>query len=387
MKRLIRRRTIFHGGFLKSHLWIFWLFTVWVAAWNPVSESDAAEATDDFIQGYVTAILAMSYPGQVGSIQVKNGEVYVEKSRLSEEEKTNLSQAISDIKGVKKVQFLLNEKYPQKVLAAETGKEKTVSLDGSLPVFLPETQLFRPLIAAPRWPRFSASYQRYTKGDLLTDVASVSFGESFSIYRFHGPWQSIMEVGIQAGVFSIFDLDAESFDLINADYRVGIPVSIKKGNFTNMTRIFHQSSHLGDEYVLRGNAAERKNLSYNAFDTLFSYDFPKGLRAYVGGGYLFDRTPSDFEPWYTQVGLEFHSPWSWLNGALSPVAAADIQNWQESGWNTDLSVRAGIQFENPKILGRKLMLLLEYYNGKSPNGQFYESTIEYFGLGLHFFFQ
>jgi len=50
-------------------------------------------------------------------------------------------------------------------------------------------------------------------------------------------------------------------------------------------------------------------------------------------------------------------------------------------------VRAGIQFENPEILGRKLMLLLEYYNGKSPNGQFYESTIEYFGLGLHFFFQ
>ena len=33
------------------------------------------------------------------------------------------------------------------------------------------------------------------------------------------------------------------------------------------------------------------------------------------------------------------------------------------------------------------MLLLEYYNGKSPNGQFYENTIEYFGLGLHFFFQ
>ena len=136
-----------------------------------------------------------------------------------------------------------------------------------------------------------------------------------------------------------------------------------------MTRMFHQSSYLGDGYVLRGNASERKNLSHNAFDTLFSYDFPKGLRAYAGGGYLFDRTPSDFEPWYSQVGLEFRSPWSWLNGALSPVAAADIQNWQESGWNTDLSVRAGIQFENPEILSRKLMLLLEYYdgiNGRAP---------------------
>lgn len=39
-----------------------------------------------------------------------------------------------------------------------------------------------------------------------------------------------MEVGIQAGVFSIFDLDAESYDLINADYTVGVPLSFKKGS-------------------------------------------------------------------------------------------------------------------------------------------------------------
>ena len=159
MKGSGRCKMIFNGGFLKSPLWIFWVFTVWLAAWNPVSESDAAEVTDDFIQGYVTAIVAMSYPGQVGPIQVKNGVVYVEQSRLSEEEKTDLGWVISDIKGVKKVRFILNKKYPQKVLAAETDKEETASLDGSLPVFLPETQLFRPLIAAPRWPRFSASYQ------------------------------------------------------------------------------------------------------------------------------------------------------------------------------------------------------------------------------------
>jgi hypothetical protein len=33
------------------------------------------------------------------------------------------------------------------------------------------------------------------------------------------------------------------------------------------------------------------------------------------------------------------------------------------------------------------MLLFEYYNGKSPNGQFFEQSIEYFGIGLHFFYE
>ena len=81
MKGSGRCEMILNGGFLKSPLWISWVFTIWIAAWNPVSISDAAEATDDFIQGYATAIVAMSYPGQVGSIQVKNGVVYVEQSR------------------------------------------------------------------------------------------------------------------------------------------------------------------------------------------------------------------------------------------------------------------------------------------------------------------
>jgi hypothetical protein len=194
-----------------------------------------------------------------------------------------------------------------------------------------------------------------------------------------------MELGIQAGVFAIFDIDSESFDLINADYFVGIPLTIKKGNVANLTRIFHQSSHLGDEFLLRGQTDERINLSYEGVTSLFSYHLPAGFRFYAGGGYIFHREPTGLDPWSTQAGLEFRSPRLWLNGSLRTVAGMDVQNRQESNWKTDLSVRAGIQSENPDFLSRKLQLLFGYYNGKSPNGQFYESNIEFFSLGLHFF--
>ncbi len=195
-----------------------------------------------------------------------------------------------------------------------------------------------------------------------------------------------MEVGIQAGVFSIFDLGAESLDLVNADYFVAIPLSFKKDNFSALARVFHQSSHLGDEYLLRGQTQERINLSYEGFDTILSYNLPLGFRIYGGGGYLFDRDPTSLKPWITEAGLEFRSPHTWWNNSLRPVAAVDIQNREESNWNTDVSARAGVQLENPDFLSRKLQILIEYYNGRSPNGQFYIQNIESIGIGLHFFY-
>ena len=293
---------------------------------------------------------------------------------------------LSDVEGVIRVEFVSETKLTDKTDLHPKEKKQVAEPGEQLPVLLPTNPLFQPLLADPRWPHFSASFQRYIDDEQLRNVASTNFGEYFSIYRFGGPWKSTMELGIQAGVFAIFDLDSQSFDLINADYLVGIPFTTKKGNFDNLTRIFHQSSRLGDEFLLRGQTDERINLSYEGVNILFSYHLPAEFRLYAGGGYIFHKEPSGLDPWSTQAGLGFRSPRLWLKGSLRPVAGMDVQNRQESNWNTDVSARAGIQFENPDFLSRKLPLLFGYYNGKSPNGQFYENNIEFFGLGLHFFF-
>ena len=74
---------------------------------------------------------------------------------------------------------------------------------------MPGGILFKPLIADPRWPHFSAAYQYYINNRQLENVAAVSFGESFTIYR--NQFQGVLwELGIQAGVFSLFNLDAAS---------------------------------------------------------------------------------------------------------------------------------------------------------------------------------
>jgi len=359
------------------------LFVLWQFAALSVQ---AAQPGDEFIQGYATALVVMNYPGSLESIKVDSGVVYLEGESLSEEEKTILGKMLSDVEGVLRVEFVTESTRDEAPGVPSKKLKESVEPAEHLPAFLPKSPLFQPLLADPRWPHFSASFQRYINNDLLKNVASTSFGESIGLYRLRGPLESTIQLGIHAGVFSIFDLDSQSFDLINADYMVGIPLTFKKGNFANMTRIFHQSSHLGDEFLLRGQTDERINLSYESVNNLFSYNLPAGFRIYAGGGYIFHKDPSDLDPWSTQAGMEFRSPWFWLKGALRPVAAVDVQNRQESNWSTDVSARAGIQFENPDFFSRKLQLLFEYYNGKSPNGQFYESNIEYFGLGLHFLY-
>src|SRR5262249_2231151 len=126
--------------------------------------------------------------------------------------------------------------------AAPPASAVRPAVDKTLPTgWLPAGLLFDPLIADPRWPNFSAGYQRYIGDRDFTDVAAVSFGETFPFYRGDigaGQW----EIGLQASVFSIFDLDAPSFDLINADYFAGIEASYRHGPFSAIGRVFHQSS-------------------------------------------------------------------------------------------------------------------------------------------------
>lgn len=67
-------------------------------------------------------------------------------------------------------------------------------------------------------------------------------------------------------------MDASSDDLLNSDYLVGFPLSFRFGKFTGRFWFFHQSSHLGDELLLSGNAPERINLSIEAVDLELAYD-------------------------------------------------------------------------------------------------------------------
>jgi hypothetical protein len=257
--------------------------------------------------------------------------------------------------------------------------------------FLPTGHLFKPLLADPRWAHFSVAYRNYQTDNFAgKDIASVSLGETIPIYRSNfGQTMAQWEAGIQAGVFSDFNLNAASSDLVNTDFIVSLYSSMRAGHFSAFSRIFHQSSHLGDEFLLgkiHTSKFERENLSYEGVDLKLSYDLPYGVRVYGGGGGLFHKEPLALRPWSAQYGIEFRSPWRIDFASIRPIIAADIKHFDENNWSADVSARAGVEFDNLLVLDRKLQVLVEYFNGYTPTGQFYKDKVEYIGLGAHYHF-
>ncbi|MEZ4282343.1 MAG: DUF1207 domain-containing protein [Myxococcota bacterium] len=244
----------------------------------------------------------------------------------------------------------------------------------------PGNEMFEALIADPRWPRFSAAYQRYLGDDELSGVGAASFGETFPLIRSPERSWGRWELAIQPGVFAVFDLEASSFDLVNSDYLVGLIASHHYADLTTQIRIYHQSSHLGDEYLLR-NRVDRVNLSFEVLDVLVSFEPWRWLRLYGGGGLILHREPA-LERGLLQGGIELTSPRAFASGYLRPVVALDVQSREESDWDPDFSLRAGVQIEHPALEDRRIRLLGEYYDGRSPNGQFFERDIQTVGIGL-----
>lgn len=362
----------------------------------PASIAYATTADDAYIAGYAAGALKHSLKLDRPALVVRDGVITLPAGSLEAGDRAKAVQLLSEIPGVNAVkiseatdqQLINGSSKPVQVPADETVStiESTILPAGLLPI----GHLFKPLLADPRWAHFSVAYRNYQSNNFDgRDIASVSFGETIPIYRNNFGQSTVQwEAGVQAGVFSDFNLNASSSDLVNSDFIASIYSSLRADQFSAFGRLYHQSSHLGDEFLLRkiSTKFERVNLSYEGVDLKLSYEFPYGIRLYGGVAGLFHREPSALKIWSTQYGIEFRSPWRMEFASMRPVLAADIKNHEENNWNYDVSARAGVEFENLQVLGRKLQIMAEYYNGFSPSGQFYNDKVEYIGLGAHYLF-
>ena len=214
-----------------------------------------APSDDAWVAGYAAAVLERELNVRAPSLQVRDGVVTIDARDIPPAARPRVVGALERIRGVQRVE-ISDRTAPAAAATAPPAQsapspgvapEPSVSAPPALG-FLPRGRLFQPLIADPRWPRMSATYRYSLRGSSPT-VFSPELGESVTLYRDHagedgrhGYW----ETGVQAGVFSIFDLDSSSLDLINSDFIVAIFGAYRSGPFSLFTRLYHQSSHLGD---------------------------------------------------------------------------------------------------------------------------------------------
>lgn len=337
-----------------------------------------ASGSDEYIAGYAAATLEHEFHLSGALIEVDRGAVTVQVRRLGGEDPAKIVKALEQIPGVVRAEVQTG-KEPVALSAGSVGRAVTPEAESK---FLPRGLLVDPFHADLRWPHFGASYRSLSSRN---EFAS-AFGESFAFYRNAAPFDGQWELGMQAGVFGVFDPEKRSIDLINADYMVGLLASYRADKLSGFFRVRHQSSHLGDEFLLNNAQVARVNLSYEEIDLKVSYDLTAWLRVYGGVGTIVRKDPSTLGRETTQGGVELKSPWLFFGGKVRPVAYADFQANARTNWSVGQSIMGGLQFENARIGDRKLQVLAEYFSGPRPDGQLFTQKVEWIGMGVHLWF-
>lgn len=381
-----------------------WLLLAMCWVVGPVTQAgvDPELAKED---AFLAGALVMLIEHQLGwerdtyELQVLEGVATVTLVGAEDGRRTQLQEAVPQLTGLQGLNIAAEAPGAESAAAAglatseQKGEEEpseaakqAYSMVGLTPdtVPFPVGDLFWTLLADPKQPQFFVSLRHYDSPIDTTTVGAVGFGETFGLYRREGKHPGDgLQIGIDGGLFAQFNMGAASNDLINADYIIGIPATYRRGPWSSRLRVYHQSSHLGDEFLLN-TRPERINLSFESLEALVSYDW-RQLRVYGGGEYLFSREPEELDPEGLHGGLEFRGtkPWLW-GGRL--VGGLDLRSWREHDWDVDASLTAGLEFGATQSGRRRLRIMAEAYEGHSPHGQFYEDDIRYLGVGLYFGF-
>src|SRR5437588_700299 len=243
--------------------------------------------------------------------------------------------------------------------------------------------VFQPLLADPKEPQFFAAYLWERSPRLAPRLGSVGFGQTIGVAT-GGMWQ----VAIAAAVFSQFNLARPTADLMNTDYRIGLPVTYRHAGLTTRLQLYHQSSHLGDEYMVHANA-QRVDLTFEAAELLLSQQLA-AWRVYGGGEYLFTHSPADLRPGVLHGGVEYREPGVLVHlGRLATgrvVAALDAKSFQDRGWDVGWSAIPGLELGDPLARadrsGWRWSVLLRAYTGPAPYGEFFRDRVASLGVGL-----
>lgn len=263
------------------------------------------------------------------------------------------------------------------VFAEVVADVETPAVGGGIR-FFPSNDVFRPLLADPKERQFFMSMLSVeTPTDSYT-AWSVGFGESLGLVRWDGQTFQA-QLGFLAGVFSQFDWSTPSKDLINTDFTFGIAATHRWKGLTGRLQYYHQSSHLGDELLLN-NPIPRLNYSYEALEEVLALE-NRNIRIYGSAEYLMSRDPTYLKRWNFHSGAELRGGDS--PAFFRPVGGLDVLWKKQHPDGFNISAKAGLEMGKFAMRDRHLRLLLEFYDGYSPYGQFFDIKIRYWGLGIY----
>lgn len=185
------------------------------------------------------------------------------------------------------------------------------------------------------------------------------------------------ELQIEGAAMLRLNLD-ENWDFDAADFRFGVPFILARNQLHWKFAYYHLSSHVGDEFLVRNPGFTRINFSRDVLVFGASY-FPRpAWRWYAETGFAFYEDEGS-EQWEFQFGVDYAQPGP-TGGAGTPFVALNAHLREEVDFGGNLVAQAGWLWRGHT--GRVLRTGLHYYNGKSPQFEFFDRFEQHVGIGL-----
>ena len=244
---------------------------------------------------------------------------------------------------------------------------------------------FRSPVADPSEPRVSISRLTVKREAGEFSAGRANIGYDFGVLRHQGArhddgWQ----LSVLGSIDSLFNFDLPGDALVNTDFRFGFPLSWRGGAWSARARFFHQSSHLGDELILGGNAPRRIDLSFETVDALLAAQYGN-WRVYAGGSYVTRSSTPSYEGGGAQVGADFTASEALFLG-IRFTGGVDVKWLEAADWRSGTSVKLGLMLGRFSPDRRGVTLFVEGYDGFAPFGQFFTEDLKYYGVALQFDF-
>ncbi len=347
----------------------------------------ASTPEDKNLESYVQGLLDAKFSKYAVVATVRNGQVVL--SHLP----TESLKAIKIISYVKKLACVTHITIggDSATLNTITSPERPLTKHDYTGIWLPQsTILFPAQVANPRQLSFSVGHRLRDFACGGKNGSVVTFGDQFPLYRWANiwKWKGDLQLEVEAGVFAVFNQDHSSSRLQNADYYAGIPLSYAVGPWAFRARLYHISSHLGDEYMHHHRHKRRKNKSFEAVDFFTCYQITNGISVNGGPGVVVHSdSQMRVKPLYAEYGMEvraFRHNFTQLFG--QPFLSMYFRNYQDTNFDMDSSYALGYEWGKIQGYGRKIRLFVEYHDGFSCEGQFSKRRTNYFGLRLSYGF-
>lgn len=253
--------------------------------------------------------------------------------------------------------------------------------------------LFRPFIADPRELTYSAGW-RFNDNAFTKNVIDVSYFDTFPIYG----WCNVFYCGdkLQADLdgclWAVFDPCTFSSPLMNADYYCGLHMSYLYRQWSYRARVFHISSHVGDEFLLNHPHFVRHNPSAEYVDFFASYQHSNELRVYGGLGWVIEQDESFCTGrFYAEAGMETRiCSLGWLDRCERmygvPFFAFHFRYRSDFKRHVDMTYALGYEVGKLCGLEHRLRVYMEYHDGYSVEGQWSCTPTNYFSIRAQYGF-